>query len=420
MKITHYFRVFTNRRMRAITFLGFASGFPLALTSGTLQAWLTDAGLNVTTIGWFTIITQPYTWKFLWAPLLDRFTPPFLERRRSWILICQIAMAGTVVLLAGINPQTHLFIFGIVAFFIAFFSATQDIAIDAYRVEITPALERGAASALNVMGYRLAMIVSSAGALILADQYFNWPQTFLLIALFMVGLSLITFFTPAPSTPSHRPQTLEDAVILPLRDFFHRKNAILILIAIIFYKLGEAFALSLSTKFFMDMGFSKTTIAEVHKLFGLIATIAGGFSAAGLLLKLGLFRSLLLFGILQGLANFGFWYLAKLNYPYYWILVCSVGLENFTSGMATTAYIALLMSLCNKNYAASQYALLSALSSVGRVYIGPIAGYAAASFGWANFFLAAVLLHIPSMMLICYLRQSILSYEQESFSSNTR
>lgn len=413
MKLATYFSFFTNRRMRAITFLGFASGFPLALTSGTLQAWLTDAGLNVTTIGWFTIITQPYTWKFLWAPLLDRFIPPFLDRRRGWILICQIAMAGMVVLLAGINPKTHLLVFGIVAFFIAFFSATQDIAIDAYRVEITTPPEQGRASALNVMGYRLAMIASSAGVLILADQYFTWPQTFLLVALFILGFSLLNFFTPAPHHSSQAPQTLEDAIILPLRDFFQRKGAVLMLVAIILYKLGEAFSLSLSTRFFMDIGFTKTDIAEVHKLFGLIATIAGGFTAATLLFKLGLFRSLILFGILQGLANFGFWSLAKLNTPNYWGLVWSVGLENFTSGMATTAYIALLMRLCNKNYAASQYALLSALSSIGRVYIGPIAGYTVAAFGWADFFLCAILLHVPAIMLICYLRQSILSYPQK-------
>lgn len=413
MRFASYLNIFTNRRIAALTLLGFASGLPLALTSGTLQAWLSDAGFDVKTIGWFTVIGQPYTWKFLWAPLLDRFIPPFLGRRRGWIVICQIAIAAAIVLLTGINPQTHLWTFAAIAFLIVFFSATQDIAIDAYRVDFTETEERGASSAVHVFGYRVALIVSGAGALILADQYFNWPQTFLVMALLMLGLAVFTFFTPEPRVPAHTPQTLEDAVILPFRDFFSRQGAIMMLMAVILYKFGEAFAFSLQTKFFLDMGFTKTTIGEVTKLFGLIAAIVGGFSAATLMVKLGLFRSLVLFGILQGAANFGFWYLALPGNQQYWLLVFTVGLENFTSGMATTAYVALLMSLCNKNYSASQYALLSALSSIGRVYVGPLAGLLAASFGWANFFLYAVIFNIPGIILILFLRQSIIARERE-------
>lgn len=411
MKFADYLTIFTNRRIAALTLFGFASGLPLALISGSLQAWLSDTGLDVKTIGWFTILGLPYTGKFLWAPLLDRFIPPFLGRRRGWIVICQLAIAAVIVVLTGINPQTHLLTFAFITFLIVFFSATQDIAIDAYRVDITSTQERGAASAVNVFGYRIAMIVSGTGALILADQYFTWPQTFLLMALLMVGLALFTLITPEPATPIHTPKTLEEAVILPFRDFFSRKGAIMMLLAVILYKFGEAFAFSLSTKFFLDIGFTKTTIAEVTKFFGLIAAIVGGFLAATLMVKLGLFRSLFLFGLLQALANFGFWYLALPENQTYWLLVFTVGLENFTSGMATTAYVALLMSLCNKNFSASQYALLSALSSVGRVYVGPLAGILAASFGWANFFLWAVAFNIPGIVLICYLRKQIMAQE---------
>jgi PAT family beta-lactamase induction signal transducer AmpG len=406
MTLAPYFAVFTNRRIAAIALLGFVSGLPLALTGSSLQAWLSDAGLDVKTIGWFTLIGQPYTWKFLWAPLLDRFVPPFLGRRRGWIVLCQLLLACAIAALAGINPQTHLLTFGIIALLIAFFSATQDIAIDAYRVDVTTQEERGAASAVSVFAYRIAMLVSGAGVLVLADQYFNWQQTYLVMAAFMVGLALLTFFTPEPTTPAHTPANLEEAVILPFRDFFSRKGAILMLLAVILYKLGDAFAASLSTKFFLDMGFSKTEIAEVTKVFGLIATLIGGFIGASLMVKLGLFRSLIIFGILQALSNIGFWLLAQYGNDYT-LLIAAIGFENLTSGMGTTANVAFLMALCNHRFSASQYALLSALSSFGRVYVGPAAGYIVASLGWADFFIFSIVAGVPGVVIIYYLRQQI-------------
>jgi PAT family beta-lactamase induction signal transducer AmpG len=406
MTLAPYFAVFTNRRIAAIALLGFVSALPLALTGSSLQAWLSDAGLDVKTIGWFTLIGQPYTWKFLWAPLLDRFVPPFLGRRRGWIVLCQLLLACAIAALAGINPQTHLLTFGIIALLIAFFSATQDIAIDAYRVDVTTQEERGAASAVSVSAYRIAMLVSGAGVLVLADQYFNWQQTYLVMAAFMVGLALLTFFTPEPTTPAHTPANLEEAVILPFRDFFSRKGAILMLLAVILYKLGDAFAASLSTKFFLDMGFSKTEIAEVTKVFGLIATLIGGFIGASLMVKLGLFRSLIIFGILQALSNIGFWLLAQYGNDYT-LLIAAIGFENLTSGMGTTANVAFLMALCNHRFSASQYALLSALSSFGRVYVGPAAGYIVASLGWADFFIFSIIAGVPGIVIMYYLRQQI-------------
>lgn len=412
MKLFSAFSVFANRRVRALAILGFASGLPLALTTGSLQAWLSDAGLDVKTIGWFTIIGQPYTWKFLWAPLLDRFVPPFLGRRRGWIIICQVLLACSIAALAGINPQTHLLTFAAMAFLIAFFSATHDIALDAYRVDVTQHEERGAASAVNVFGYRLAMIVSGAGALFLADQYLNWQQTYLVMAGLMLSLGLFTLLAPEPATPVNAPKTLEQAVILPWRDFFMRKGAVLMLAAVILYKIGDAFALSLSTKFYLDLGFSKSTIAEVAKLYGLIATIAGGFLGAALMVRLGLFRSLILFGLLQGASNVGFWLLAHAGNDYF-ALMFAVSFENLTSGMGTTANVAFLMALCNKRFSASQYALLSALSSFGRVYVGPVAGYIIAAAGWANFFMFTIAISIPGIIIIYCLRQQIIERDQQ-------
>lgn len=411
MKFAPYFAAFTNRRIAAVTLLGFASGLPLALTSSSLQAWLSDAGLDIKTIGWFTIIGQPYTWKFLWAPLLDRFAPPFLGRRRGWILVCQIMLACAIAGLAGINPQTQLLTLVAMVLLITFFSATQDIAIDAYRVDVTTPAERGAASAVHVLGYRLAMIASGAGVLMLADQYFNWQQTYLIMAALMGGVAMLTFLTPEPATPAHTPKTLEEAVILPFHDFFSRKGAAMMLAAVILYKLGDAFALSLSTKFLLDMGFTKTTIAEVTKVFGLIAMIVGGFLGAGMMVKLGLFRALIVLGILQGVSNIGFWLLAYEGRNYS-LLVWAVGFENLTSGMGTTANVAFMMSLCNKRFSASQYALLSALSSFGRVYVGPVAGYIVAAVGWADFFLFSIMISAPGVLAIFCLRKHIVAREQ--------
>lgn len=412
MALNIYSRLFTDRRIAIITLLGFSSGLPLALTSTTLQAWLSDSGFDTKVIGWFAIIGQPYIWKFLWAPFLDRFTPPFLGRRRGWIVLCQFILTLTIALLAYINPQTHLLTFGFIAFLIAFFAATQETAVDAHRVEITTSGEHSSASAVYNIGYRLAMITSGAGTLILAD-HFHWRYTFLIMAALMGGLTLLSLRTPEPQAPANPPQTLEDAFILPLRDFFTRPHAILMFLFILSYKLGDAFIYSLSTKFFLDLGFTKTTIAEIVRIFGLIATIIGSFIAAILIDKLGLFRSLILFGVLQGVTTFCFWYLAKVGNDYS-LLVLMVGIKNITSGMGTTAYITLLISLCNKRFPASQYAILSAIWSSNRVYMGPIAGYISASFGWTHFFLWAVLFNIPALILIFFLRKSILFYERTS------
>jgi PAT family beta-lactamase induction signal transducer AmpG len=338
--------------------------------------------------------------------LLDRFVPPFLGRRRGWIVLCQLAMAIMIACLAGVDPQTHLLTFAAMALLIAFFSATQDIVVDAYRIDVTHAAERGASSAVSILGYQLARIASGAGALLLADHYLSWSHTYLVMAGIILGLVVFNFFMPEPKTPVTAPKTLEEAVILPFRDFFSRPGALLMLLAVILYKLGDAFALSLSTKFLLDIGFTKTTIAEVTKLFGLIAALVGGFVGAGLMVRLGLWRALIIFGLLQSITNLGFWLLAVQG-SQYGLLVFAIGLENFAGGMGTTANVAFLMSLCNARFSAAQYALLSALSSLGRVYVGPAAGYLVASLGWANFFIFTVLICLPGLLVIGLLRKRI-------------
>ncbi len=410
MALADFTAVFSNRRIAAAMFVGFASGLPLALTGSTLQAWLSDAGLDVKTLGWFTLLGQPYVWKFLWSPVLDRFCPPLLGRRRGWIALMQIALALAIAAMAGLDPQSNLPTFAVLALLVAFFSATQDIAIDAYRTETLHGNERGAGAAVGVFGYRMAMLTSGALAMILADGYLSWQQTYLLIAGVMLACVLPTLFAPEPEVAVRPPRSLREAVLNPLQEFFGREGAWALLLLVVAYKLGDAFAGSLSIKFLMDMGFSKSVIGQANKVFGLIATIVGGFAGATLMLKLGLFRALLWFGVAQALTNLGYWLIA-VSGPRMELLLFAVAAENLAGGMGTTAAVALLMSLCNARFAATQYALLSALAAFGRVYVGPVSGYLVAGLGWAHFFAITVLVAVPGLVLVWWMRKTIRALE---------
>ncbi|UXY15768.1 MFS transporter [Chitiniphilus purpureus] len=413
MSLATYTAVFTNRRIAAAMFLGFASGLPLALTGSTLQAWLSDAGLDVKTIGWFTLVGQPYTWKFLWAPLIDRFVPPLLGRRRGWMVLAQLALALAIAGMGGLDPQQHLATFAVLAVMIAFFSATQDVVIDAYRTELVHHEERGAAAAVGVFGYRMAMLTSGALALILADGILSWQHTYWVMAALMGGMVLVSFLAPEPTLAARPPLTLSEAVVAPLREFFSRKGALLLLALVIAYKLGDAFAGSLSTKFLLDMGYSKSLIGQANKVFGLIATIVGGFAGAALMVKLGLYRSLLWFGTAQAFTNLGYWLIATTTSPGNELLFLAIGLENLAGGMGTTAAVALLMALCNVRFTATQYALLSALAAFGRVYVGPASGYIVAAFGWADFFVISVLAALPGVLLVWSMRARIRALDHD-------
>lgn len=406
-----------NRRMLVTLLLGFSSGLPLLLSGGTLQAWFAATGIDIRAIGYASLVGLPYTLKFLWAPFMDRFVPPWLGRRRGWILLCQIVLVVLIVAIGALSPTEHLFIMLALALTLAFVSASQDVAIDAYRADLLPPRERGLGAALAVGGYRSALLLTGAGALILADQI-GWRETYWLLAgLIVIGLAG-TWLGPNPPQAVAPPADMRTAVIGPFRDFLQRERALLLLLLVVLYKLGDAFAGTLTVAFLIQgLGFSTTDVGIVSQAFGMAATIAGALFGGLLMLRLKLFRALLLFGVLQAVTNLGFVALA-LAPPNYLGMVIVVGLENLAGGMGTAAFVALLMALCNVRYTATQFALLSALSAVGRVLVGPPAGELVHLLGWAPFFSLTFLLGLPGLVLLVYLRHVIDRAEQRANSGN--
>lgn len=404
-----YLTLFTNRRMAAVLLLGFASGLPLALTAGTLQAWLAVEGVDIKTIGLFTLVGQPYTYKFLWAPLMDRYTIPLLGRRRGWLLITQAALLASIAWMGTLDPTRSPLLLAGVALTVAFLSASQDIVFDAYRTDVLREPERGAGAAISVLGYRLAMLVSGGGALILADQFLGWNTMYLFMAVLMVVGIAATWFAPEPEVPAQVPKTLRAAIVEPLREFFSRPEAWALLLLIVLYKLGDAFAGSLTTAFLIrGAGFSATDVGAINKVLGLIATIVGALAGGAWMAYLGLYRALLWFGVLQAVTNLGFMLLAMVgkSYP---LLVTVVAAENICGGMGTAAFVALLMSLCDRRFSATQYALLSALAAVGRVYVGPASGFLVDAVGWATFFFFTFLIALPGLVLLWWLRAHLVT-----------
>ncbi len=407
MALADYAAAFRSRRILLMLALGFASGLPLALTAGTLQAWLAAENVDLVAIGWFALVGQPYTYKFLWAPFMDRYAPPFLGRRRGWLLLTQVALAAAIAFMGTLSPTESAWLLGATAFAVALLSASQDIVFDALRADSLAPEERGAGAAVSVLGYRLAMLVSGAGALILADQWLGWTATFWLMAGLMVIGMAATWLAVEPEPVGAPPKTLDEAVAKPFAEFFTRDKALVLLALVVLYKLGDAFAGNLTTTFLLrGPGFSLTEVGAFNKGFGLAATLAGALVGGALMAKLGLFRALVLFGVLQAVTNLGFMLLAAAGKSYA-LMVSVVGLENLCGGMGTAAYVALLMALCDRRFSATQYALLSALSAVGRVYVGPSAGYLVAAFGWVQFFFFTFLIALPGLALLLWLRRRI-------------
>lgn len=395
--------VLRERRSLALLALGFASGLPLALTSGSLQAWLTTAGIDIKTIGWFTLIQLPYTLKFLWSPLIDRYALPLAGRRRGWMALTQLLLGAGLAGMALLAPTEHAAALAAVALLVAFVSATQDIAFDAYRTEVLPPEQRGLGAALSVTGYRIAMLVSGAVALVLADRI-GWPNTYLVMALLMASAVLVTLLAPAETPAEDAPRTLGAAIVEPFLAFFSRPGAWVLVALIVLYKLGDAAAGTLSTSFLLrGVGFTQTEVGVVNKGVGLAATLGGMALGGALMLRWRLPRALLVFGLLQALTNFGFLMLALAG-PSWLGLVSVVVLENLAGGMGTVAFVALVMALCDVRYTATQFALLSALAAVNRVFIGPVAGYVVDAHGWAPFYLLTVLLALPGLWLVWRLR----------------
>ncbi len=401
-----YLEIFRSRRVAVVCLLGFSSGLPLALTGGTLQAWMTVSGVDLATIGIFTLVGIPYTWKFLWAPFMDRYVPPFLGRRRGWIAAMQMLLGACIAVMGALDPATMPWALAALALMAAFISASQDVVFDAYRADVLRPQERGIGAAVSVLGYRLAMLVSGALALILSDQI-GWQNTYWLMAALMIAAIGATLFGPEPEVQVTPPKTLAEAVVEPLREFFARHGAWVLLLLIVLYKLGDAFAGSLTTAFLIrGVEFTATEVGAINKGMGLAATLVGVVFGGVLMARLGLFRSLLVFGVLQAISNLTFMWLASVGKDYA-VMVLAVGFENLAGGMGTAAFVALLMAMCDKRFTASQFALLSALAAVGRVYVGPASGYMVEAIGWTTFFGFTFLMALPGLLLLFIMRRSI-------------
>jgi PAT family beta-lactamase induction signal transducer AmpG len=405
MKTASLIQILANRRIAIMLPLGFASGLPLALTAGTLQAWLTVVGLDLKTIGIFTLVGLPYTLKFLWAPLMDRLVPPWLGRRRGWMLVMQISVALGLAVMALTGPGRHPEILGALALVVAFLSASLDIVLDAYRTDVLLHSERGFGAAVWVNGYRCALLFASAGALLLADRI-GWQNTYLLLAALMATGIVTILVSPEPSKPSATPASLAEAVGGPLKEFFTRPGVVGLLALIVFYKIGDAVAASLQTAFLIGgMGFSVSDVGYVKGL-GLGATLIGALVGGIAMAKLGMVRSLLLFGLLQAVSNLGFMWLAWMGKSYA-VLTTSIVVENVTGGMGTAAFVALIMSLCDHRYTATQFALFSSLEAFGRVFSGRPSAELVELVGWAQFFFWSFLIALPGIWLVWAFRAQL-------------
>jgi len=393
--------------------MGFASGLPLALTSGTLQAWLTVDGVDIRTIGLFSLVGIPYTLKFLWSPAMDRFSLPWLGRRRGWILLIQGILVSGISAMAFISPASAPFLMACLALMVAFSSASQDIVIDAYRADLLEEKERGFGVALSVTGYRIAMLVSGALALILSD-HIGWQNTYILMAGIMSFGILGTFASPEPRLSLPAPGSMAEAFSGPLKEFFSRPAAFSMLALIVLYKLGDASAGTLTTAFLIrGVGFSPTDVGTINKGFGLVATIGGALIGGGLMAKIGLFGALMFFGVLQAVSNLSFMALAWIGKSYC-AMIAAVGFENLSGGMGTAAFVAFLMALCNHRFTATQYALLSALASLGRVFVGPPSGFVVKWVGWPQFFFITTLVALPGLILLCWMRRHVSDIEKHN------
>jgi len=395
-----------NPRVVTVLFLGFSSGLPLALSGGTLQAWLTVEDVDIKTIGLFSLVGLPYTLKFLWSPLMDRFVVPIFGRRRGWIALSQLALIGLILGMSVTSPQNGLWFLALLAFCLTFVSASQDVAIDAYRTEVLRERERGMGAAVSVTGYRIAMLVSGALALILSE-YLGWRATYMLIALIMSIGVVAVWLGPEPEDPGTPPASMKDAVEGPFKEFFSRTGVWSLLALIVLYKLGDAFAGSLTTTFLIrGVNFSVGEVGAINKGMGLASTIIGALFGGVLMARLRLFKALLIFGILQAVSNLSFMVLALVgkSYP---LMIFTIAFENLAGGMGTAAFVAFLMILCNHSYTATQFALLSALASLGRVFVGPLSGVLVDGMGWTVFFFTTFLFALPGLVLLWVMREVV-------------
>lgn len=403
--------LYRDPRMLAILVMGFASGLPLALTGATLAVWMRQDGLSLTAIGLFALVGLAYNVKFLWAPLLDQVRLPWLGsrmgRRRSWTLFVQAALFAAILVLAGSDPAGAPLATAIAAVTVAFLSASQDVVIDAFRVELLDEREQGAGAAATQVGYRLGMVASGAGALYLAE-FFGWAVAYSGMALLLLPAMAVVWATPEPSVSPGRAgaqapaQWLRAAFLDPLVDLARRAHWVPILVFILLFKLGDALAGVMTSAFYVDMGFSRIEIANVSKVFGVAATIAGVLAGGAIVYRLGVMRALLVTGVLQMLSNLMFAAQALVGHSVPMLMV-TIGVENLTGGMGSAAFVAYLSSLCSLAYTATQYALLSSLAAVARTTLSAAGGALAQGLGWIPFFAASTVAAIPGLLLLLWL-----------------
>jgi len=395
---THLIRQFFSPSMLVAFLMGFACGTPLLLTSTLLQAWMTDQGVDLTTIGLYSLVGLPYTVKFLWAPIFDRFTLPFLGRRRGWLLVMQVLLIFALVGLGMTDPGQTPWLVAVAAFFVTLFSASQDTVVDAYRREDLSDNQLGLGSSLYVNGYRIGMLLAGSGGLILAD-HLAFDRVYLLMAATLLLGVLTTLLCREPPLTKGTPRTFREAIIEPFIDYFSRDQALWLLLFILLYKLGDQMASTLTTPFYLSLGFSKTEIGVAAKLFGFWSALVGGLLGGLLLLRIGIIRSLWIFGILQAITIPSFSALALIGYSMPGLIIAIV-LEQTTSGMGTSAYVAYMASLTNKRFTATQYALLSSCMGIPRVIMAAPAGWLAELAGWPLFFLGCAVTAIPGLLLL--------------------
>ena len=392
---------YLNRRILICVFLGFSSGLPLFILLSLMQAWLAKSGLNVKALGLFALVMFPYTWKFLWSPLMDRYSFGTLGRRRGWMALTQGLLFLGIGCMGMLDPLTQLPLIAAAASAIAFLSASQDIVIDAYRREILPDNEQGLGGAIHVNAYKVAGMVPGALSLILADLM-AWQPVFWITAAFMLPGLVCTFLIAEPRVYGTPPKNLREAVVLPFREFIARGgwgNALAILGFIFLYKLGDSMATALATKFYIDLGFSMTQIGAVAKTTGFWASIAGGLVGGIWMVKLGINRALWIFGVVQAVAILGFAWLAHAGADLV-LLALVIGFEAFGVGLGTAAFVSYIATTTDPRYTATQYALFTSLAAVPRTFVNSGVGFIVAETGWFLFFILCFVLALPGMLML--------------------
>ena len=411
-------RVYREPRMLAVLFMGFSSGLPLPLTFGTLSFWLAETGISRTSIGLFALIGISYSFKFVWSPFIDRLPLPWITRafgrRRGWALTLQALLAVAILALGFSDPRTEPGLVALCAVIVAFLSASQDIVIDAYRIELLKPDEQGAGAAATQWGYRFGMIASSAGALFIAE-FGGWSVAFAVMAALM-GVGMLTVWLtpePADTTGALAPMPgdtasarviawIERAVIAPFADFMTRPGWVAILVFVVLYKFGDALAGVMANPFYVAMGFTKLEVASISKVFGVAATLAGLAVGGAMVYRLGMYQALLACGVLQAVSNLMYALQSVVGHDVA-MLTVTIGIENFTGGMGSAAFVAYLSSLCNVAFTATQYALLSSLATVGRTTLSASGGWLSEQLDWVAFFSVTTLAAVPGILMVLWL-----------------